>query len=606
MEFWFSGLIRYYIYSLDAFNLYNSLVKQKTRFILTRYTFPLILFVIGAYSLLNYLKAGEFGATNLDVRKLDGMVASVSGEMVKGNTVWGTFHSEFTNLGIISLRFYNQDRDSKDTLLFHLREKGQDKWYYEAKYETDQFLPHKHFPFGFPVISNSDGKNYEFEIESLNGVRGNGISVDYEEHPFFTAKSSYTKTELLGNRRLLSYFVINKLSNIFGDPDIRLNILFYFLPFIFYITFFLANGLSYQYLSLLATIFISYDIFWLTKTYDFIFLAILLLWGLISRRFRFESRIAAVFTLGFMVLVPVMMLFGQEVYAEKTAVWAYLFLSITVIQHIYEKRHTTHDVFTVDAFIRQFRQFEASPDYWMGDISTFLKKFRDFYIYTLNQLSLEAIIRNHPKHERGLIFWLRTLPGLIKKFLVFSAISVLVIFLTALVFYVLILSPVLVISRVLPKFTAFFPQTYLQKYLLTLIAPETLLLIFSFALFKKVAKKMSYALILTILSYNLISGKIVNKAIEFETYPKILSVSPEATSEAWTDVVIYGKNFRNLPFVGKLYIGDIEQGGYMIYWSDEKIIFRTSPELTKSGPIKVVPLDRAPSNTVQFNYLFAK
>ena len=78
------------------------------------------------------------------------------------------------------------------------------------------------------------------------------------------------------------------------------------------------------------------------------------------------------------------------------------------------------------------------------------------------------------------------------------------------------------------------------------------------------------------------------------------------TNEAWTDVVIYGKNFRNIPFVGKLYIGDIEQGEYMIYWSDEKIVFRTSPDLTRSGQVKVAPLDRGPSNTVLFKYLFGQ
>lgn len=581
-------------------------MKQKIRFLFSRYIFPLILFTVGAYSLLNYLKAGEFGATNLDVRTLDQMVASVSGELVRGNKVWGTFRSKFTNLGIVSLRFYNQDRDSKDTLLFRLREVGQDKWYYEAKYETDQFLPHKHFPFGFPVIANSDGKNYEFQLESLRGATGSGIFIDYQTPPVFTAKSFYPKAELLSDRRLFTYFLTNKLSNIFGDPDIRLNTFFFFLPFILYLVFLLTEGLSYQYLTLIALFFSFYDLFWLTKSYDFLFISHLFFWGLIVRRFRFESRVATVFALGFLVLTPVMLIFGYQAHAEKTAVWAYLFLCITVVQQVYEIKYKSTEAFSLESFFRNLHRFKVSQDYWVRDLPIYARNLRDFYITTIDQLSLAAIIRNHPKLERGLIFWLRTIPRLAKKAFWFCIVSILVILFATLVFYLFVLSPVLTIYHVLPKFVTFYPDTYSQRYFLTLLIPELLFLLFSFMVFHRVIKTTIYALLLTTLAFNLLSGKIVSKSIEFETRPKILFVSPNVTSEAWTDVVIYGKNFRNIPFVGKLYIGDIEQGEYMIYWSDEKIVFRTSPDLSRSGLVNVVPLDRSPSNKVPFNYLYGK
>ncbi|EKD52976.1 MAG: hypothetical protein ACD_61C00186G0013 [uncultured bacterium] len=581
-------------------------MKQKIRFILTWYIFPLFLFVIGAFSLLNYLQAGEYGATNLDVRTLDEMVASRSGELLKGDKVWGTFRSKYTNLGIISLRFNNQNRDSKDTLVFRLKEQGQDRWYYEAKYETDQFLPNKHFPFGFPVISNSDSKNYEFQLESLRGATGSGIFLDYQTPPVFTAKSSFPKAELLSDRRLLIYFITNKLFNLFGDPEILLNTFFFFLPLLLYFVFLLTKGLSYQYLTLIALSFSLYDVFWLTKSYDFLFLSLLFFWALVVRRFRFESRVAAVFALGFLVLTPVMLIFGYQAHAEKTAVWAYLFLCITVVQQVYEAKYRPAATFSLESFFSNFHRFQVAQNYWVRDLPVYAKKFSNFYLNTLNKLSLEAIIRNHPKQEKDLIFWLRTILRLVKEIFSFFIVSLLVVLLTILVIYLFVLLPVLDIYRVLPKFMVFYPDTYTQKYLLTLLIPELIFLLFSFGVFKKVTQKTIYAFMLTILAFNLLSGKIVSKSIEFETLPKILTVSPDVTSEAWTDVVIYGKNFRNIPFVGKLYIGDIEQGEYMIYWSDDKIIFRTSPDLTKSGPIKVVPLDRAPSNTVQFNYLFAK
>ena len=580
-------------------------MKQKISQFFFRYVFPLILFVIGAYSLLNYLKAGEFGATNLDVRTLDQMVASRSGELLKGDKVWGTFRSKYTNLGIISLRFHNQNRDSKDTLVFRLKEQGQDRWYYEAKYETDQFLPSKHFPFGFPVISNSDGKNYEFQLESLRGATGSGILIDYQT-PVFTAKSSYPKAELLSDRRLFTYFFINKLSNIFGDPEIRLNTFFFFLPLILYLVYLLTEGLSYQYLTLFALFFSFYDLFWLTRSYDFLFIALLFFWGLIVHRFRFESRVAAVFALGFLVLTPVMLVFGYQAYAEKTAVWAYLFLCITVAQQVYETKYKPSATFSLKSFFHNFHRFKVSQDYWVRDLPIYAQNLRDFYLTTIDQLSLDSIIRSHPSQEKGLIFWLRTTPRLATKILLFCIVSLLVIFFSTLVFYLFVLSPALAIYRVIPKFVAFYPDTYSQRYFLTLLIPELVFLLFTFLVFHKITQKTIYALLLTVLAFNLLSGKIVSKSIEFETRPKILSVSPDVTNEAWTDVVIYGKNFRNIPFVGKLYIGDIEQGEYMIYWSDEKIVFRTSPDLTRSGQVKVAPLDRGPSNTVLFKYLFGQ
>jgi hypothetical protein len=581
-------------------------VKQKISRLISGYIFPLILFVIGTYSLVNYLKAGEFGATNLDVRALDQMVASRSGELLKGNLVSGTFRSKYTNLGIISLRFYNQDRDSKDTLVFRLKEEGQDKWYYEAMYETDQFLPHKHFPFGFPVIANSNDRNYEFQIESLRGATGSGILVDYQTLSVFIAKSFYPKADLLSDRRLLTYFLTNKISNIFGDTEIRLNIFFFFLPLLLYLVFLLTEGLSYQYLTLFALSFSFYDVFWLTKSYDFLFLSLLFFWGLIVRRFRFESRVVAVFALGFLVLTPVMLIFDYQAHAEKTAVWAYLFLCITVAQQVYELKKKTINLFSLNSFIYKFSQFKVSGDFWMRKIPVIIRNILNFYRLSLNQLSFDSLVRNYPRSENSLVFWLKTAPVFMKKLVVFCFVSIAMLIILSLVGYFTILFPFMAIYHALPKFISFFPENYLFRYVFTLVLPELVLLLGLFVLFSKVNKKLWLTLGFSLLFFNLLSGIVRSKAISFENEPRIISVSPSETNEAWTDVVIYGKNFRNIPFVGKLYIGDVEQGEYMIYWSDEKIIFRTSPDLTRSGQVKIVPLDRASSNTVPFQYLFGQ
>jgi len=88
----------------------------------------------------------------------------------------------------------------------------------------------------------------------------------------------------------------------------------------------------------------------------------------------------------------------------------------------------------------------------------------------------------------------------------------------------------------------------------------------------------------------------------FKDLPRIFSINPVTVTEAWTDVVIMGKNFRDIPFQGKVFIDGVEQGEYLVSWSDSKIIFRTNPKITKSGKLKVSPVDRPFTNELQFNY----
>ena len=138
-------------------------MNKNSRFVVTYILLPIFLCLIGVILLFNFLVEGEYGFTNLDVRGSQiNTTTSLSGELLMGDIVKGSFHSLYDNLGIVSVRFYNQDRDSKDTLIFRLKEEGNQDWYYQAEYKTDQFLPHKLFPFGFPIINNSTNKNYLF------------------------------------------------------------------------------------------------------------------------------------------------------------------------------------------------------------------------------------------------------------------------------------------------------------------------------------------------------------------------------------------------------------------------------------------------------------
>jgi hypothetical protein len=243
----------------------------------------------------------------------------------------------------------------------------------------------------------------------------------------------------------------------------------------------------------------------------------------------------------------------------------------------------------------------------MKSIPPFIKRVYNFNKKTLDQLTIDSFISNFPKSEREIVFLMRTTPNFIKK-LVSLLLFLLVTFaIVSILIVILILPPTQSIYYSFSKFVAFYPDSYLPRFFFTLVLPEAVFvasLVVLSVLSGKIIKKSKFALLMMLIIFNFISIKIVSKATEFENKPRITSISPSKTSEAWTDVVVTGKNFRDLPFVGKIFLNGIEQGEYLLFWSDERIIFRTSPTLSKSGFVEVQPVDRAPSNKTEFEYNF--
>ena len=77
----------------------------------------------------------------------------------------------------MKVKFNTFDQINLESLIFRIREKNSTDWYYQNKYKTDQINKEIFFPFGFPIIENSQGKVYEIEIESLHStVNPNAIN----------------------------------------------------------------------------------------------------------------------------------------------------------------------------------------------------------------------------------------------------------------------------------------------------------------------------------------------------------------------------------------------------------------------------------------------
>jgi len=512
------------------------------------------LVLFGLYNRLLYLKNEESGLLNLNIRgSFSNITASTSGELLAGDTVTGIFHSKYPNLGIISIRFFNMNRDSRDTLLFRVKEEGQSKWFYEALYKTDQFQPHKLFPFGFPVIKDSAGRYYIFEIKSLYGETGDGILVDYQT-PVFMARSQFTKRELTDDNKTMRYFIFNKIINIFSGSEVISNSIFYFLPSLLYIVYLCTVGISYQFLSLLTMSMVFYDIFYLKKQIFINYIATMLLWFLASLRFKISFKVSIFISIGILILIPASLTIDSNIYTEKTAIWVNLFLLSAILQHIFEVLRKDKDTLSAKQFFKNILNIKFEPIFVAPKKRSPVAKFVFFILSTV---------------LLGLAF-----------FNIFNK---------------------------LPMFKSFYPKHYVVVFTSHLVLPQIILILSLFVLFlatKKYFKNVFFAGMVLSLIFFIGSRKIVKNSLWFEKSSRIISVTPSKISEAWTDVVITGKNFRNIPFVGKIQIDGTEQGQYMVYWSDEKIVFRTSPDLTRSGDVQVIPLNRTPSNKVPFVYSY--
>lgn len=310
----------------------------------------IILFIFGCIVLFGkfqeqdhrFLSLEQFGSEKE-------LVPTRSGELIKGDIIKGTFVSKYDGIGQLAVRFNNNYHDSEDILTFRIKERGTDDWFYQAQYKTDQFLPHRLFPFGFPTISNSKGKVFDFELESLRGIQSRGISLD-SQNPTFTVKAIYTKNNLLENKNALLYFIFHKLLNLI----IYIPLFIYsFSPLLFFLVLnFIPFIKSIIYVTFITTITIGSSIY-APNVADTTILIVLFMYILVSNRYQYDSRVSLLISAILIFIATIFLAFGLSVQANSFAVWGYVFLWITAIQQIREELFHYHPKTTLEKFLSQ-------------------------------------------------------------------------------------------------------------------------------------------------------------------------------------------------------------------------------------------------------------
>ena len=147
-------------------------------------------------------------------------------QFLKGEKITGEFTASQNYFGQLSIRFYNYNRTITDEVIFRIKDINSSSWYYVHTYETNQFLPNSLFPFGFPIISDSKGKTYYFEIESVKGKADNAVTLSRQE-PLVTVSFQYPKSLIIKDKNISLAFASNKIKYTEINRDFIVSFLIY-------------------------------------------------------------------------------------------------------------------------------------------------------------------------------------------------------------------------------------------------------------------------------------------------------------------------------------------------------------------------------------------
>ena len=204
---------------------------------------PLILIAVFFYVSFLFNPYEPFSIVTYSEKGTDTFTSSkpIGKPLYKGDKVYGSFTSIDPNLGIVLVRFWNFENISKDVLIFRIKEKGSNTWYYEGRYKVDQFQPNEYFTFGFPIVRGSKGKQYEFELESTAGKKGDAIAISRQK-PYFATRYKFFISENKRNPIATGKFIVEKIIDLLTDEKSVLLSLIYLFPFIAYAFTFLIRS----------------------------------------------------------------------------------------------------------------------------------------------------------------------------------------------------------------------------------------------------------------------------------------------------------------------------------------------------------------------------
>lgn len=270
--------------------------------------------------------------TLLNFHGSDIFISKVDGPLTKGKIIQGEVKAKFNNFGTLSLSIDTFNRTNNDIIVFQMKEKGTDRWIVFNKYFTDRFPTGYRYPFGFPVIPDSKGKTYVFEIYSVNGTRDNAIGFNYGYHT--TASHYIFPVQVLKtDKSLFKGFLKEKMLNFASDVYTYPYFFMFTIPGLFIIVVIkIKNYLVLRQIGIFMCIYLMLAYLLIPLSINsnltiYIFLVCLL----ISLKIGISSRYGYAVALFFLIQVPLYLLLRMDVSASKSAVQVFYSMVTAVI-----------------------------------------------------------------------------------------------------------------------------------------------------------------------------------------------------------------------------------------------------------------------------------
>lgn len=175
----------------------------------------IILGMIGGFVALIIIINRDGYFTALGIRHSNSAIVSNNYALTTNNVIQGEIRAKENFLGAVSMDFYSSEA-VVDRVIFRIREKGSQDWYYTNEYTTEQIFLNHQFPFGFQPIPDSYDKHYEFELESQGLDKTNTLSIN-KDNPNVITIYQIPKNIIFSDLNQGIHFLYSKLYSYFSS-----------------------------------------------------------------------------------------------------------------------------------------------------------------------------------------------------------------------------------------------------------------------------------------------------------------------------------------------------------------------------------------------------
>lgn len=480
-------------------------------------------------------------------------------QLTQGQKIVGRFTAKENNLGQLAVRFTSNYKEPSDRIVFRFKPENHHQWYYQAEYNTDQFQNNQLFPFGFPLIEQSKGQSYIFEIESLNGSTESGQIGISKENPPFTSRYTFSPRSVIA----ISTFLIKKAFNVLSNSDFLATSFIFIIPMLFYLA--LAAQKKAYYLILFPLLVIFIDLFIFKQNVNAVYWIAFLTATVGCYHTKIHPYLISRIAFAFLVAVPLFVIFDLNPFAEKLSIWFIVLLAVYSIQSVIYQLEQGKKYLDLKQLIQEILR-SYSP-LIRPKLSTV--KFAHLTFPVITFAVEEVKITNFTPAIQN---FAKIVSVLVSVNLIYSLISN-------------TLSTIEVYQNYYPSdsFGHFIQQTGQYAAISLLIGVVVIL-----GLFFVIKNRQTIVFVVTpalLLSLFQVTNYVYVNTTQFQYDIRLWSVRP-AKATLWDEIKLSGRNFRDMPFKGQVYIDGVEHA--ITSWTDKQIVIQADPTKTSSGEIKVI------------------